>query len=232
MARYILTFGTDRIAGSRGGSTFQKSGTTYVIRKRNTPVQKKSPAQTIQQNQFASVQQNWQQLTPGEKDSFIDESVNYPRTDSLGNPYIMSGQNLQALANINLSNTDQSQIIAMPPVPVFPLFAINSIGMAISSSFLIIQININPIPAGFALKLFSSNRLETQSLDQNISYKLLSVVQPLTNQIGLNFYSEYSRSWGESESFANKFFAAKAVLIDIASGIESPQSFAVGQISP
>jgi hypothetical protein len=232
MARYLLTFGTDRIAGSRGGSTFQKSGTTYVIRKRNVPVQKKSVSQTQKQNQFSSVQQNWRELDPLDKDTFTNEAVNYPRTNSLGNTYYLSGSNLQASSNLNLVQTDQEQITEMPSPTIFPPFSISAIGIDFADQSLVFQININPIPAGFALKLFASPPLQVPQGNSNTPLKLIASLDPLTDQTGGNFWQQYISVYGLSPANVNTWLAGQAVLISLSTGAESRSAIAIGDIAP
>lgn len=232
MARYLLTFGTDRFAGSRGGSTFQKSGTTYVIRKRNVPVQKKSESQTQKQNQFSSVQQNWRSLDPLDKDTFQNESINYPRTDSLGNTYYITGQNLQASSNINLVQSDQPQITEMPAAVVFPPFAIFESGLYITAQLFECAIDINPIPAGFALQIFASRYLTSDSPSQPIQFKLITSLSPGTDQTGNNYFNQYVEVFGLSPSMGFQYLATMCTLVSIATGQKTNSAIRIDEIAP
>ena len=232
MAKYILTFGTDRFTGSRGGSTFQKSGVTFVIRKRAVPVQKKTPEQSQSQNTFSSVQQNWRKLNNTEKDSFADEAPNYPRTDSLGNQYFINGQQLQASANLNLLSAGQEQITTMPPPTVFPAFSISAIGIDFADQSFVLQINLNPIPAGFALKIFASAPLSVPTPEPNTNYKLIASLSPGTNQTGANYWAQYVSAFGLSPNHVNTWLSGRGILVDTATGVESAAAFAIGDIAP
>jgi len=157
MAKYILTFSTDRPTGSLGGATFQKSGTVFAIRKRNVPVQKKTPRQSEVKNRFDHVQKNWKNLSLAEQQTFIDEATNYPRFDSLGNPYTLLGNNLQGSSNLSLIAAGQPEITSMPPASAIPTplllsYAFNSIATLFRADF-----NPQLTPAGYSLALYFSS---------------------------------------------------------------------------
>lgn len=197
MAKYLLTFGTDRFAGSRGGSTFQKSGSTFVIRKRNVPVQKKTPEQTARQNTFASIAQNWRTLSQLDKDTFINEAVNYPRTDSLGNTYYLNGQELQHSSNIALSNNDLPQVTTLPPSSALPVITGNAAGIVISAQIAAFAFTPDPVPVGALLQIFVSRPVsQGTSINSVNDLKLINSV-PEGVSPGANSWSQYIALFGD-----------------------------------
>lgn len=110
MAKYLLTSGTIRFKGSRGGGVFQKSGNVFTIRSRHAPVQKKSPGQTQANNTFESNAGRWRNLSAGQKASFNTNAPLYTRINSLGDTYTINGQQMQ------ISTNQRRFFIQMTPV--------------------------------------------------------------------------------------------------------------------
>lgn len=218
MAKYILTFGTDRPTGSRGGSTFQKAGVTYVIRKRNVPIQKKSPEQSQSKSAFASIAQNWRKLTAEEKQSFADEVNNYPRVNSLGDTYFLTGQQLQQSSNQNLNNNALPQIQSLPaanPIPsITDAFCIVDIGLQLLS----IQFAPTIIPAGVSLQIFATRPMSegTQSVSQKEA-KLL-VTFPAGVVQGGNLWTLYTALFGDISNTAGMKLFAFGRYIQVSTG--------------
>jgi hypothetical protein len=202
MAKYILTFGTDRFTGSRGGATFQKAGVTFVIRKRSVPVQKKSPQQTAKQNTFASVAQRWRELSPAEKLSFINETPNYIRTDSLGNPYELSGQQLQSSSNLNLIINDLPPITTLPAASSIPAITGNAAGVVLSAQIAAFAYTPDPVPAGVSLQIFVSRPVSQGTILTNITDLKLLVTYPGGSSPGSNEWNAYTALFGNINNTA------------------------------
>lgn len=99
MAKYILAASSDRPRGSLQGSTFQACGKVFAIRKRNVPIQKRSIRQSRAKNAFEAQAGRWRTYTAGQKNSWDTNAPLYPRTDSLGNTYNQTGQQMSLGAN-------------------------------------------------------------------------------------------------------------------------------------
>ncbi len=218
MAKYILTFSTDRPTGSLGGSTFQKSGTVFAIRKRNVPVQKRTPRQSEVKNKFDHVQKNWKNLSLAEQQTFIDESPNYPRIDSLGNSYIVMGSNLQGSANLSLLAAEQPEITSIvSPEATEPLAVQN---IFLTPSLFILSVSTNPllIPAGFTLKTFCTRPIsQGAAVNETNDYKLISS-RPAGTATNANQWIEYSAVFSSSPANAGQIIWVKFVLVSNASG--------------
>jgi len=119
MAIYTLQTAIDQPIGSSGGITFQKSGTSFAIRNRAKPVLKRTPAQTVVRNKFESVSQHWRTLNGTQKGTFTTEAPNYPRTNSLGDPYTLSANNLQNSSNQMLVTKGITRIDSIPSAQAF-----------------------------------------------------------------------------------------------------------------
>ena len=111
-------FITDGV-GSVGGHTIQKNHYGLFARTKVVPA---NPQTTPQQDRRAQLQfltQNWRALTLMEQTAWNDETVNYPRTNSLGDTYFMTGQTLYIGLNMNLWRIGES-FITLPVNKVIP----------------------------------------------------------------------------------------------------------------
>lgn len=218
MAKYILTFSTDRPAGSLGGATFQKSGTVFAIRKRNVPVQKKSPAQSTVKNRFDHVQKNWKNLSTLEKETFADEAPNYPRIDSLGNSYTLLANNLQGSSNLSLIAAEQPTINSMPSAPPFQDVEVGNIFVTESLSLAVFSIVQIVVPAGFTLMTYVTRALSegTDSPPSN-SYKLLNARPEGTNP-ALNQWDAYFMLFGRQNPPVNSKVWVRFTLVPNGTG--------------
>lgn len=198
MAKYLLSSGYTRPLGSRGGATFQRNGACFTIRKRAVPIQKRSAKQSAVKNRFDVMQKNWKTLSGTDQTEWQNETINYPRTDSLGNIYIISRANLQASSNINLVN---SQLPTLSyPDPFVPVGNPNFGGEATFFNSGIVSVWNDPmiIPAGVSLQVWFSRPSPGPSLDLSFQdLKLIKTWLPGEDSSG-NIYNEYILAYGDA----------------------------------
>jgi hypothetical protein len=156
MAIYTLQSMVSRIAGSRRGITFQKSGVQFSIRRRTVPVQKRSSRQSQQKNNFDHVQKQWRSLSGVQQATFAAAAPSYPRTDSLGNVYTLEPSALQTSTNRNQFASGASDILAVgAPLPSLTITPTSNIIDTGTSSFTNDWVP-TPIPAGYQYQIFVS----------------------------------------------------------------------------
>lgn len=219
MAIYTLAPMEDRPLGSLEGATFQKCGVQFGIRKRNVPVQKRSARQSAVKNKFDHVQKNWKNLTSGNQTQWQDEAPNYTRTNSLGNPYNISGSNLQASSNINLLNAAESEL-AEPAnasaigTPTFGSYATNAT-LTIFRIFFDTQI----VPAGYAYKIYMSTPQRIEGAQQlRAQQKLIQVFNPGANSHA-NFATAVRDNFPNAiDTSFSHYFWLSAELVQLATG--------------
>lgn len=114
MAIYLLQEDVPQPIGSSGGITFQRSGKNFAIRNRAKPVLKRTPAQTAVRNKFESVSQHWRTLNGTQQGTFATQAPNYPRTNSLGDPYTLAANNLQNSSNQMLVTKGVARLNSIP----------------------------------------------------------------------------------------------------------------------
>lgn len=220
-----------RIRGSLGGATFQKIGTSFAIRHRAVPVQKRSPRQSVQKARFQALQSFWRSLDAMQKDTFRDQAINYPRTDSLGNVYTISGINMQQSSNTNLSNAGrviQSSISA--PVS-YPDFSVEDNDINVSIEGMAVPITPSVVPSGFDLFVYVTRPLSPGQLSANEIFKLLAVIPEGVDTSALNFWATYLSIWGDpTDQVGNLFFTAHQ-LMALSNGVHGTTVFASGNIT-
>lgn len=208
MAKYIQPEGENRPAGSLRGSTFQKCGNVFAIRKHNVPTDKKRLKQFTARNLFEHVQGRWRNLNPGQKNSFADETINYLRTNSLGDIYEMLPINLQNGTNTNLINAAESPINTMPNPVVCPVITPNNVLVNYAMSLAEFEMNTAIIPADFALFVFSQipqpPGIDSMSLEQLRLFKIFSPGEDTS----ANIFTDYIATFGAtSYEIGHKIFA-------------------------
>jgi len=205
MARYLLastspfdnTFDStfadqvQRVRGSIGGATFQKIGTTFSIRHRSVPTDKKRIKQTAQRQRFSVVQQFWRTLDSLEQSSFNDQVGDYARVDSLGNVYEISGLNLQNVSNSNALNQNEPFITTLPLPTSPPAIAYLFTEVQLISEIITLQTSPSLLPATHSLRIFTTRPLTEGLLYPSENYVFMGNVPAGTDPSLLNFFPEY-----------------------------------------
>ena len=111
----IVTDGVNKIGGHViSENHYGRFARTYII-----PPDPRTAPQISRRALFQTYALSWKTLTSTQQAAWIAATVNYPRTDSLGNIYYPSGQNLYIELNTNLVFIGQSAVTS-PPTKVVP----------------------------------------------------------------------------------------------------------------
>lgn len=192
MAIYSLGTGASRIAGSRRGSTFQRTANGFVIRKRAVPVQKRTARQSTLKNALDANAKRWKSLTPTNQSEWDAERFNYQRLDSLGNAYFMRANQMQIGSNQNLILAGLSPIPqpASSSAPAAPV--INAIQINVGISEVVMDLDVAIVPANRSLKVFATApRSKGQDYPEVKDFKLVKVWQTTEDTTG-NIWNEYT----------------------------------------
>jgi hypothetical protein len=173
MAIYTLQTAIDQPIGSTGGITFQKSGTSFAIRNRAKPVLKRTPAQTVVRNKFESVSQHWRTLNGTQQGTFTTEAPNYPRTNSLGDPYTLSANNLQNSSNQMLVTKGIARIDSIPSPQAFTPLGAGTFTVDTGVPEIFLYDSPAIIPANESRAVFLSMALQPGADDINAQTLLL-----------------------------------------------------------
>lgn len=122
MAVLKLSSLVTQISGKINGTIFAKTKYGQVAKNNSYSLPQNSQIQSVRQKQIQTVSSNWQQLTISQKTDWENESVNYPKTNKVGDTVYYSAYNLFLLLNNNLLQADLPINLSVPPfVAVSPI---------------------------------------------------------------------------------------------------------------
>ena len=213
MGKYKLAPSVVQFKGSLQGSTFQKCGQVFSIRKHNTPVQKRSVKQSASKNRFEHVQTSFRTLDSSEKQTFTDQRGNFPRFDSLGNEYTLQTAQLFSSTNNALTASNQPVLRTMSDPVVYPVITPNLV--ALRNSILAMDIITLPdqVPLGFTLRIEASRPLSNGTLAVENDFKLLGFIVNGLFQSSVNWFSAYTNQFGNTNSLVGLSIAARSTLL-------------------
>jgi len=216
MAIYTLLPDVNRPIGSVGGSVFTKSGSSFVIRHRLVPVNKRTTKQTQRRIAFASFQSKWKSLTAGERQDFLDHLAEYPRFNSAGNPVSILPINLFCSSNLNQETQAGGFQSTISSPTIFPAVSVGFIRINLEAQSAIFSTTPVMVPSGFSYYLFTSPSQPTGVTDLPLaSMRLTHVFDPLSTT-ELNLWESFINTHGTPEPFVGfKVFALFLVVEDV-----------------
>lgn len=123
MALYSLKPSAQRIAGSRGGSTFTKTPAGYIIRRRFKPKTIVNEKTTAVRARFLTAVGVFRTLRPVFKMQWVAEAPNFVRQNSLGESYALTPIQLATSQNVIELQAGQGEMVlpglktdVIPPV--------------------------------------------------------------------------------------------------------------------
>lgn len=223
MARYLLsnqstfdeTFDATfqdlpaRVLGSRSGATFQRLGSTFAIRWRRIPIHHRTPKQTASRNRFESIQGRWRTLSGPHRGTWVMQTANYPRVDSLGEQYFISGPNLQNSANSFLYAANQTLLDQAAPPVMVPTFTIDNIVLVESIPLLQVSIDPDEIPADFSLMVYLTRYTSPGALTPSQPFRFMGALDPGITPSLVNWLDPYVEFAGSpGDKIGQQIFAA------------------------
>lgn len=200
MAKYTLPLSGTRRKGSKGGNTFQRSGSTFVIRKHNVPTNKKRLRQISQRQLLASNSSKFKTLSVPEQQSFDDEAPNFQRTNSLGVNYTLRANQLQISSNNLLIGSNSTPISEMVPPVVYPgsVFGLIDVNNSANTSVFYV-LAPSTVPADFSLAVFLTRPLSEGVIPADVDYRLCYTVPEGVSTLG-NRMDEYRAVFGDTSN--------------------------------
>jgi hypothetical protein len=195
-----------RQRGSSGGATFQKIGVNYAIRHRVPIVNKRTSRQTHSRNRFESIQQFWRTLDSGEKQTFADEVANYPRTDSLGNEYLIQPINLQNIVNTNAETQGLPRLTEMEPPQPPPAISFDFAAIDISGQAMDIITTPQVLPGTHSMLIYVTRPVSPGQLSPGVPFVYLGMVPPSTDTAAFNYFAAYRDLFGVDSTNIGQIF--------------------------
>lgn len=116
--------------GSMAGATFSRNGNSAYVRARATPVNPRTPAQTVNRDALNSIATAWRSLTQPQRQTWIDLAKTVPYTNSLGESAFYSGFQLFMKCNLTIRAVGGDFIENAPATP--PTFGAVSLTSLVS----------------------------------------------------------------------------------------------------
>ena len=102
------------VSGKIGGTIFSKNRGGNYAKNRVIPNNPATSRQSLVRGRFGSLSSQWRLLTQGQRDSFTAASVNFPRTNRIGDTILLAGNALFVSLNTSLLNVGLPIITAAP----------------------------------------------------------------------------------------------------------------------
>lgn len=196
----------DRVRGSQGGSTFQKIGTSFAIRHRAGLCNKRTSRQTHSRNRFHGVQSFYRTLDESEQLSFVDETANYERVDSLGQVYTMSGINLQNSVNTNANTNNQAPVTSMPAPQPPPAIAFDFANINLTIGAMDVITFPQVLPSTHSMLVFATRPVNAGQLANENLFVFLGVVPPSADTADYNWLPVYEATFGVNQNNVGQIF--------------------------
>lgn len=218
MAIYKLASGASRILGSRQGSTFQRCGVNFAIRQRKKPFPRRTARTSRSRSSFHNVQAHYRTLSSGDKTSWDNDIASFPRTDSLGNTYELSGPQLFNAHNATLVNQELSIIDTSQAPVTFPTFINDSNSFSVGSSEFLIQVSTPDSFTGFELHFFSSRAFNIEPATTYVPPVIFMASITGVSPVQINIFDEWVARYGDPSELVGSFIRSFIRLLDVSSG--------------
>ena len=114
--------------GSMAGATFSRNGNSAYVRARATPVNPRTPAQTVSRDSLNAVSTAWRALSQVIRTGWIDLAKTVPYVNSLGETAFYSGFQLFMKCNLTLRGIGAPTVDTAPAVlPTFGAISLSGL---------------------------------------------------------------------------------------------------------
>lgn len=214
--------------GSIGFTTYSKTSNGNVRKLKALPTNPQTIFQMQNRANFAALSSLWRMLTEPQRQTWINASPNFPYTDSLGQTYFLSGNDLFLALNLNLLQIG-FPINFNAPTPQFTFAATSLTASVDTIGGIIIDYTPTPVPpnhsmivratAGFSPGIYSFDpRLRIVTIlptgtaspqDITVAYVArLGLIPAIGSKVGFGIYFVNTLS---GESSANVELKATAI---------------------
>jgi len=163
MAIYTLPIGVNRINLSRGGSTFTKNSSGFIIRGKKAGLTNRSHYPTVRRTHFLYLIRQWALIPQIYKNSWISRASEFPFFNSLGDIYFLSGYQLFIKRNlVRLNQNYAIDLLASYPTS-FANHLMTAIFINLNPTRITVYTNISPVPGYYEYR-FSSTTFSADSL--------------------------------------------------------------------
>lgn len=229
MAKFTPGAIISEIRGTIASTTFSKNAAGAIIRNRVKPINRNSSAQNAVRQSFATISSLWRGLTQSQRNSWTAAAPDFPYQDSLGQTKTLTGAQLHQKLNLNLLSIGESPITSAPPQTSFPELTAGVV--TATSSTLTVAFTPDPVPAGFALKIFATRPLSA-GIDfvSKSDFREVTFLDPADTSPA-DIFSDYTAKVSGLAGQSGKKVFVELQYVEISSGIASARVRSVGTVS-
>lgn len=124
----------DDVAGKVGNAVFQRGRAGNIVRKRSIPINPRTTAQVAARALMSTQSKVWRTLTESQRTAWDNAaaSAEWTQTDSFGNPFQLSGEQLYLKLNLNLLDISATPITSPPSKAEFTAIVLGAITIAVT----------------------------------------------------------------------------------------------------
>jgi hypothetical protein len=140
-------------SGSVNYETYSRNRFGQYIRNRSVPVQPRTPAQIAVRGYLTEATKKWAELTEAQRDAWHQWAQTHPKTDQLGQTYVMTGHQAFVGASVTAQMAGLDPVVTPPDFWAPPVGLITAITNALSVTF-------NPPGDGDFIFIYASGLLK------------------------------------------------------------------------
>lgn len=159
MASIQFGGGVAQVRGSLNGTVFARNKNGAYARNRVKGTNPRSEAQVAQRVLFSSLSSAWRDLTPAQRQTWIDGAEKFPYTNRVGEVSVLSGAQLFNKLNMALLSAGANRIDSCPTPAKLPDFKVLNVELIVLSGEVdtfAFTVPSGALPAGFRLQAFAS----------------------------------------------------------------------------
>lgn len=178
--------------GKLGGTVFSRNKGGAYSKNKVTPLNPKSSYQQAQRNALSAKAGVWRTLTPDQRRSWIDGSVNFPQVDVFGDQYFLAGNMLYNKLNLNLEKIVEHPINICPtPISVGQI-SVSNPAFTVGA----LEIDIDVVPAGFSALISATPCLSAGRYNYNSKLRNIGVLTAGSGGGTYDFVPEFIAKYG------------------------------------
>lgn len=134
MGKIAYAAWVDDVAGKVGNAVFQRGKAGNTIRKRSIPINPRTTAQIAARALMTTYSKNWRGLTEAQRTAWDNAAASpeWTQTDTFGNPFQLSGEQLYLKLNLNLADISATPITSPPTKAEFTAIALGAVTIAVT----------------------------------------------------------------------------------------------------
>lgn len=213
------------------GSVASKNRYGSYLRNKVTPVNPQTVYQQAARQQLAAFSSQYRELTPAQRNSWINGAVNFPFTDIFGDVRYLSGQTLFVKLNTNLVNAGGASIDSAPLPVGIPELLVQSVTATVTAgalTALTAAVSETTVPAGFALAVYATPPTVASIQFVKNRYRFIGVGTVAAGSA--NLLALYSARFGTAANEGEQVHV-RVALISTTTGQQGVPSAAIGTVS-